>query len=197
MPLASANGTTPTHESPLIFSQGDREIGRNGRFLGFTSFAGLFGATDTLGGRLMCMTQVAFGISEQVIAACIEVHRHLGPGLLESAYEAALCEELKLRDISFERQVALPVSYKGKPLDQTYRVDLIVAGQLLVEAKSVEALLPVHSAQVITYLRVTGLETGLLVNFNTMVLRHGLRRLSRTPPKNSRSSRSPDLCEKI
>jgi GxxExxY protein len=139
------------------------------------------------------MAQVDFSVSKRVIAACIEVHRQLGPGLLESIYEIALCEELTLRAIPFERQLSIPVTYKGKQLDQTYRIDLLVAGQLLLEVKSVESLLPVHSAQVITYLRVTGLETGLLVNFNTLVLKDGLRRLSRTPPKNSRFSRSPDL----
>jgi GxxExxY protein len=131
-------------------------------------------------------------LSERVIAACIEVHRLLGPGMLESVYEAALCEELTIRGLPFKRQCLLPVTYKGRPLDQTYRADLIVADELLVEVKSVEALLFVHVAQAVTYLRVTGLPAGLIVNFNTALLRHGLRRVS-LDPKTSHDSRSPDL----
>jgi GxxExxY protein len=140
----------------------------------------------------LAIVQPHWELSEQVIAACIEVHRQLGPGLLESMYEAALCAELDFRGIRFQRQVALPVKYKGVPLDPTYRADLVVGQKLLVEVKSVESLLPLHAAQVLTYLRVTGLETGLLVNFNTTLIRHGLRRLSRTP-KTSRTSPPPDL----
>jgi GxxExxY protein len=134
----------------------------------------------------------AWDLSERVIAACIEVHRVLGPGLLESVYEAALCEELTLRALPFKRQCLLPVTYKDRPLDQTYRADLIVADQLLIEVKSVEALLFVHVAQAVTYLRVTSLPAGLIVNFNTALLRHGLRRVSLNP-KTSHDSRSPDL----
>jgi len=122
----------------------------------------------------------------------MEVHTELGPGLLESVYEAALCEELAIRGIPFERQYSVSLSYKGRDLEQTYRADIVVGDQLLVEIKSVEDLLPIHAAQVITYLRVTGIETGLLVNFNAVSLRHGLRRLSRTP-KTSRTSRPPFL----
>lgn len=122
-------------------------------------------------------------LSELVIAACIEVHRHLGPGLLESIYEAALCAELTLRGLAFRQQQALPVVYKGIRLPQSYRVDLVVADALLVEVKAIEELLPVHAAQVLTYLQVTGIETGLLVNFNTSLIRHGLRRLTRTYQK--------------
>jgi GxxExxY protein len=128
-------------------------------------------------------------LSELVIGACIEVHRELGPGLLESIYEAALCEELDRRGLAFERQKSFGLAYKGKDLDQGYRVDLIVDSSLLVEIKAVESLLPVHAAQVVSYLRLTGLDAGLLVNFNQLLLRDGLRRLSRTP----KSSRSPDL----
>ncbi len=120
------------------------------------------------------------------------MHRFLGPGLLESVYEAALCEELILRDLPFKRQCVLPVTYKGRILDQEYRADLIVAGELLVEVKSVEALAFVHVAQVVTYLRVTNLPAGLIVNFNTALLRHGLRRVSH-PPQNSHDFRSPVL----
>jgi GxxExxY protein len=137
----------------------------------------------------MPVTENSWNLSQNVIAACIEVHRVLGPGLLESIYEASLCEELALRGIPFERQRAVSVVYKGKPLEQAYRTDLIVAQQLLVEIKAVDALQPVHAAQVVTYLQLTGVEHGLLVNFNGISLRHGLRRLSRTP----KTSRSPDL----
>ena len=122
----------------------------------------------------------------------MEVHRQLGPGLLENMYEAALCEELTLRGIPFARQVAIPVSYKGKRLEQAYRLDLVIDDRLVVEIKALDQLLPVHAAQLVTYLRLTGIEDGLLVNFNTFSLRHGLRRISRTHP-NSRPSRSPDL----
>ena len=113
----------------------------------------------------------------------------LGPGLLESIYEASLCEEFVLRGIRFERQRAISVVYKGKPLEQAYRMDLIVDGKLLIEVKAVDALQPVHAAQVVTYLQLTGIEDGLLVNFNGLSLHNGLRRLSRTP----KNSRSPDL----
>jgi len=117
--------------------------------------------------------------SEEIIGACIEVHRHLGPGLLESAYEACLCRELSLREFRFERQRSLPINYKGLRLDCGYRLDLIVENRILVELKTVERLLPIHEAQVITYLKLTGLDTALLVNFNVSVLKFGLRRLTR------------------
>jgi GxxExxY protein len=170
-----------------IFSQGDREIGSSARFFGFTQRSATYGATQSLGDRLADMQDL--DLSEQVIAACIEVHNQLGPGLLESIYEESLCEELSIRNLRFERQRALPIEYKGRLLEQHYRVDLIVESRLLVEVKAVDALLPVHAAQVVTYLRLSRLESGLLVNFNGLSIRHGLRRLSRTP----KSSRSPDL----
>jgi GxxExxY protein len=188
-------GSVPVRAArPEIFSQGDREIGSRARFLGFTRSKATFDTTKVLGGRSVAMRQQPhdWDVSEQVIAACIEVHRHLGPGLLESVYEAALCEELILRQLPFKRQCVLPVTYKGRPLDQEYRADLVVAGNLLIEVKSVEALAFIHVAQVVTYLRVTGLPAGLIVNFNTALLRHGLRRVS-LPPTNSHDSRSPDL----
>jgi GxxExxY protein len=116
--------------------------------------------------------------SDAVIGACIEVHRHLGPGLLESTYEHCLCHELTVRGIGFRRQVSVPLSYKGLSLDCGYRLDLLVEPQILVELKAVERLLPIHDAQVLTYLRLTGLTTALLVNFNVPVLRLGLRRLT-------------------
>ena len=117
--------------------------------------------------------------SEIVIGACIEVHRHLGPGLLESAYEQCLCHELNVARIPYERQKVLPVRYKGIELQPGYRLDLVVGSQLLVELKSVERLLPVHEAQVITYLKLSGLSVGLLVNFHATAIRHGLRRLTK------------------
>ena len=116
--------------------------------------------------------------SQTVIGACIEVHRHLGPGLLESAYEQCLCHELSLLGVSYERQRSLPLRYKGIELDPGYRLDLVVGEQVLVEIKAVAQLLPVHEAQVITYLKLSGLPTGLLVNFHTTTIKHGLRRLT-------------------
>ncbi len=113
----------------------------------------------------------------QIIAACIEVHRHLGPGLLESAYEHCLARELGLRGFRTQHQVAIPLQYKGLDLDCGYRLDLMVEGRLVVEVKAVEQLLPVHLAQVITYLKLLRLPVGLLVNFHVPVLREGLRRL--------------------
>ena len=116
-------------------------------------------------------------VSEAVIGAAIEVHRHLGPGLLESAYESCLCRELELRGLSFERQQSLPISYKGQSVECGYRLDLVVAGVVLAEIKAVEALLPIHQAQLLTYLRLTGLRLGLLLNFNVPVLTQGIRRV--------------------
>ncbi len=116
-----------------------------------------------------------------IIGACIEVHRHLGPGLLESAYEQCVCHELRLRGLPFERQRQVPLVYKGVALPCGYRLDLVVDDCLVVEIKAVERLLPVHEAQALTYLRLTGLRAALLVNFNVPVLRQGLRRLSYNP----------------
>lgn len=116
-------------------------------------------------------------LSRQVIGACIEVHRQLGPGLLEGIYEECLCHELQLRSLPFVRQVALPVQYKGVKLDGGYRIDLVVGGGLVVELKTVDELLPVHQAQLLTYLKLSGLSLGLLVNFNSAVLRQGIRRV--------------------
>ncbi len=113
----------------------------------------------------------------QIIAACIEVHRHLGPGLLESAYEHCLARELGLRGFRTQRQVAIPLQYKGIDLDCGYRLDLMVEGRLVVEVKTVEQLLPVPLGTVITYLKLLRLPVGLLVNFHVPVLREGLRRL--------------------
>jgi GxxExxY protein len=107
----------------------------------------------------------------------MEVHSILGAGLLESAYEEALCHELSLRGIPFQRQASFPVLYKGVKLDCGFRADILIPGRLIVEIKSVERLLPVHQAQLITYLRLSEIFTGLLINFNVAHLRQGLRRL--------------------
>jgi GxxExxY protein len=115
-------------------------------------------------------------LSEQIIAAAIEVHRQLGPGLLESSYERCLCHGLELRGIGFECQVPLPLVYKVVKLDAGYRIDLIVAGEIVVEVKSVESLAPIHEAQLITYLRLSGKRVGLIINFNVPLLKDGILR---------------------
>jgi GxxExxY protein len=111
-----------------------------------------------------------------VIGAAIEVHRHLGPGLLESAYEQCLCHELHLRGLSFKRQVDLPVSYKGLTLDCGFRIDLIVCEDVVVELKAVERILPVHEAQLLTYMKLAAKPVGLLINFNVPLLTQGIIR---------------------
>ena len=116
-------------------------------------------------------------LTEQIIGAAIEVHKQLGPGLLESTYQACLCHELELRGISFECQKPLPLEYKGIRLECGYRIDLLVAGLVIVELKSVEALAPIHEAQLLTYLKLTGVKVGLLISFNVVVLKEGIRRL--------------------
>lgn len=115
--------------------------------------------------------------TETIIGAAIEVHRNLGPGLLESAYEECLCHELKLRDMSFQRQVPLPVIYKGMRLDCGYRLDLLVNDEVVVELKAVDSLQPIHEAQLLTYLRLGGWKVGLLLNFNVPVLKYGIKRM--------------------
>jgi GxxExxY protein len=129
--------------------------------------------------------------SDQIIAACIEVHRHLGPGLLESAYEQCLAYELSLRGFHFERQRPVPVAYKGVRLDGGYRLDILVEDKFIVEGKAIERLLLIHQAQALTYLKLTGLPVALVVNFNVAVLKDGLRRLTRKPDPTFLSSRLP------
>ena len=129
--------------------------------------------------------------TEPIIGALIEVHRCLGPGLLESAYEACFCAELSLRGLPFERQRPLPVKYKGLRVDCGYRLDVIVDHRVLVELKAIDRLLPIHEAQVVTYLSLAQLPVGLLVNFNVLVLKNGLRRLTPQHPKYSRSPGLP------
>jgi GxxExxY protein len=117
--------------------------------------------------------------SEKVIGAAIEVHRLLGPGLLESSYHSCLCRELQLREISHQSQVDLPLEYKGVQIAKGYVIDLLIGGSLIVEIKSVEKLLPIHSSQLMTYMRLRRVSAGLLINFNVHTLIDGLRRILR------------------
>ncbi|HLI33683.1 MAG TPA: GxxExxY protein [Terriglobia bacterium] len=116
------------------------------------------------------------GITENIIGAAIEVHRALGPGLLESAYEACLAFELSRRGLNVAQQKPVPLVYQGIKLDCGYRIDLQVEGSVVVEIKSVDALAPIHEAQVLSYLKLSGSKVGLLINFNVVVLRDGIRR---------------------
>ncbi len=115
-------------------------------------------------------------LTQEIIGAALDVHRELGPGLLESAYQGCMCRELGLRSVAFRSQVDLPITYKGCHIDGGYRIDLVVDERVVVELKSVEALLPVHVAQLITYLRLSKIKVGLLINFNVPVLRDGIVR---------------------
>jgi len=115
-------------------------------------------------------------LTREIIGAAIEVHRHLGPGLLESAYRRCLMQELSLRGIPWKQELALPLSYKEISLDSGYRLDLLVDDAIVVETKAVESLAKVHEAQLLTYLRLGGWTVGLLINFNVDVLRNGIRR---------------------
>ena len=116
-------------------------------------------------------------LTQKVIGCAIEVHRYLGPGLLESTYEKCLAQELMLAGVKFEVQVPMPVEYKGMRLDCGYRVDLIVDDRLIVELKAAEQLLKIHEAQVITYMKLSECNVGLLINFNVNQLKNGIRRL--------------------
>jgi len=111
------------------------------------------------------------------VDAAFAVHKELGPGLLESAYEACLAYELELRAVRFQRQLPVPLNYKGKPIEVGFRADFVLDQKLLIELKSVESLAPVHRAQVITYLKVLKLPLGLLINFNTVLIKDGLHRI--------------------
>jgi GxxExxY protein len=115
-------------------------------------------------------------LKETIIGAAIEVHKELGPGLLESAYEECLCHELSVRHLPFKRQVPLPILYKNVKLDCGYRIDIIVGNSVLLELKSLENILPVHEAQLITYLKLSKLPVGLLINFNVPLLKDGIIR---------------------
>jgi GxxExxY protein len=117
-------------------------------------------------------------LTDKIIAAAIEVHKFLGPGLLESPYEDCMCREFSLRSIGFLRQVPVPLVYKEMRLASPLLIDLLVEDQVVVELKSVEKLLPVHQAQLLTYLKLTGKKTGLLINFNTPIVTEGVKRMS-------------------
>lgn len=116
-------------------------------------------------------------ISSAIIGAAIEVHRTLGPGLLESAYEQCLAHEFSLRQIPFQRQKPLEIDYKGIRLDCTYRLDFVVADMVVVEIKAIEILLPIHQAQLLSYLKLGGWKLGLLINFHVPLLREGIKRV--------------------
>ena len=116
-------------------------------------------------------------LTNSIIGLAIEVHRGLDSGLLESAYETCLCYELEQHGIPFQRQVPLPVVYKEVKLDCGYRMDIVVDNTVVIELKTVERILPVHDAQIMTYLKLSGLHTGLLLNFNASVLKDGIRRI--------------------
>jgi GxxExxY protein len=117
-------------------------------------------------------------LTGEVIGAAIEVHKILGPGLLENVYEECLCRELELRETPFERQKELPIEYKGIKLDCGYRLDIVADEDLIVELKSCDSLQPIHEAQLLTYLRLTKTKVGLLINFNVPVLKAGIKRLA-------------------
>ena len=120
-------------------------------------------------------------LTHKVIGCAMEVHRYLGPGLLESAYEQCLARELALAQIQFRFQIHMPIAYKGCKLDCGYRIDFLVADKLIVELKAVEQILGIHEAQLITYMRLAAVPSRLLINFNVKVLKHGIRRLFPSP----------------
>jgi len=119
-------------------------------------------------------------LTHRIIGVAIEVHRLLGPGLLESTYEECLCFELTLLSIPFDRQIPLPIVYKSMTLPRAYKPDLLVDKAVIVELKTVEKILPVHEAQMLTYLRLSGLDRGLLLNFNSVPMKAGIRRLNKS-----------------
>ena len=128
-------------------------------------------------------------MTDEIIGSAIEVHRSLGPGLLESAYETCLAYELGERGFNVERQKSLPVIYREVKLEAGYRLDLLVNGSVIVEVKAVERLLPIHDAQLISYLGLSGCSLGLLINFNVKLLKHGIRRLVNNYPDTPRPRR--------
>ena len=116
-------------------------------------------------------------LTHEIRGAAIEVHKEVGPGLLKSAYEECLCRELSLRGLSFKHQVPVPVTYKGVKLDCGYKLDLVVEDEVVLELKSVQAIEPIHEAQLLTYLRLSGKQVGLLMNFNTVLMKDGIKRM--------------------
>lgn len=128
-------------------------------------------------------------VTERILGLAIEIHRSLGPGLLESAYEECLCYELSHAGLKFERQQALPVACKAVRLDCGYRLDLLVEDSVIVELKTVESILPIHEAQLLTYLKLSGIQVGLLINFNVPILTQGVKRLVNQFQESSASPR--------
>ncbi len=118
-------------------------------------------------------------LTKKIIGLAIEVHKNLGPGLLESAYRDCLCHEFTLNNIPFEKEKALALNYKGLDILNSYRMDIIVDNRILIELKAVDKILPIHKAQIITYLKLSGIDTGLLINFHTFLLKEGIERFSR------------------
>jgi len=116
-------------------------------------------------------------LTDRIIGAAIEVHRHLGPGLLEAVYEECLCYELSQMGLRFNRQVHLPINYKGIKFESAYKMDLVVEDAIVIEIKAIEELLPVHAAQLLTYLKSSNKRVGLLLNFNVPILKSGLKRI--------------------
>ncbi len=116
-------------------------------------------------------------LTKQIIGAAIEVHKAIGPGLLESAYQTCLAQELRLRNIAFQTEKPVPIIYKGTKLDCGYRLDFLVEGKVVIELKSVESILPIHEAQLLTYLRLTQCKLGLIINFNVPILKSGIKRV--------------------
>jgi GxxExxY protein len=116
-------------------------------------------------------------LTERIIGAAIEVHKELGPGLLESAYQACLAREFELSGLSFIQEKPLPVSYKGVKLDCGYRLDFLIEGKVVVELKAIDAIAEIHEAQLLTYLKLTGCKVGLLINFNVPILKQGIKRM--------------------
>ncbi len=129
-----------------------------------------------MGGKVLKLDDLN-KITENVIGCAIEVHKHLGPGLLESAYQQCLKYELGLNNINFYSEVQIPVKYKGMLLNCAFRADLIVEEEIIVELKAIECILPVHEAQLLTYLKLTNKEIGLLINFNVDLLKNGIKRM--------------------
>ena len=139
---------------------------------------GILIVRDGVPGYRRCRSDRSFDDgTREIIGAAIDVHREPGPGLLESVYEACLCRELSRRGLSFERQIALPIAYKGEKLDAGLRIDLLVDDRVVIELKSVEKLGPVHEAQLLTYLKLTGKQIGLLLNFNVRRMTDGVKRM--------------------
>ena len=150
------------------------------------------GGREGLGGRGEGVGALAAGdLTRQIIGLAIKVHRTVGPGLLEQVYQDCLCHEMTLAGVSFRRQVALSLVYDGVRLPRAYRADIIVEDNIILEIKAIEQILPVHEAQLLTYLRMSGCSVGLLLNFNAALLKDGLRRFIQTTPRPPGPPRPP------